>query len=229
MALHLNPLEKALRRRLNARLLTAKGETTDRPPAASKDGPSRQDAQDYVREVQAAIETLAQDIRSQNPRYTGLVPNVKISASRKSGGSAKVIRAVIEEILTPAGARKTQKSIREDVEARLGQPVFKDWTVPLKKWARSRLETQIANAGAPFSAIPVARVRTLSDLWRYAKAAVVSANGETFKLRTTVRISEGQVFIGDSRFKVSVNRSNGYEYKQIRLTVEELLRLVTSA
>lgn len=228
MALDLNPTEKALRRLRKARALAEKGGSVGGPPAGSKHGPSRQDAQDYIREVRAAIETLAQDIRSENPRYAGLVPNVKVSASRKSGGSAKVIRAVIEEILSPAGARKTQKAIREDVEARIGEPVFKDWTVPMQKWARARLEKQLVQAGTPFSAIPIAHVRTLSDLWRSAKTAVMSANGEAFQLRATVRISEGYVFIGGSTFKVSVNKANGYEYKQIRLRLDELLRLVTS-
>lgn len=224
---HLSPVEKALLRLQARRSHATEGLGTNTSANAPKTGPSRDDARDFVRELRAAVETLAEDIRSANPRYNGLVPNMSVSVTRKLGGSGKVVRAIIEEILSPAGARKTQKAIREDIEARLGERVFKGWTVPLQGWARTRLQTRIQQAGPPFDTIPVSQVRTLSDLWRFARAAVMNANGEAFKLRTTLRIGEGYVFIGDSSFKVSVNKSNGYEYKQIRVRVDELLRLVS--
>jgi hypothetical protein len=167
--------------------------------------------------------TLA-NVQASNPAFKHLRAFVRLEVQSEPGHGRVDVTAIIRAILSPAGARKSQVQIRLELEAH-GTAVYKNWARPLPHWAIKKLPDHLTQAGEPFSRINLAGVRSLSDLWRAAGAAVLMHGKQPLKLRTSLLVEEGRVLIGDESFKISPNINKGRDYPFIRIPIEKLLKL----
>lgn len=186
---------------------------------------------DFKREGLKAVQSALRAIQEGNPFYADLIPEVSLAVRRKAGtgNAAKVIREIISQVLTEGGAVMSQTDLRKLVEQRIGAPVFKDWTKPLKPFALKKLPERLRGAGPPFTNIDVKKVKTLSDLHHEAGLAVSLAGNRPLSIRTSFAIAGGYVYLGDTRYKVQTTKSGKYEYQTVRIPVEDLKRLTAAS
>lgn len=150
---------------------------------------------------------------------------VNTTTFRKANeGASKVFAAIIDHMLTPSGAVKTQTEIRSYIAERYpSHSVPKDWTKPLRPWAIKKVKERIQNSEAPISNIQLPKAVTLSQLHTVARAAMElnKTGAQTFK--PTVEVSSTAVVINGVAFPISNNKVKGETYRQMRASMPKLL------
>ncbi|RYF18923.1 MAG: hypothetical protein EOO30_01755 [Comamonadaceae bacterium] len=135
-------------------------------------------------------------------------------------GQSAVLLRLIQVILSPASAARTQQECRQIVEAQFpSHAVYKTWTKPLPKWALSRARSMIAGAPPPVSSLKLRAEMTLKELHNAVKAAV---EGKGTRATVLVAITDDAVLVNGHRFKRTVNRAKGKEYPIVRLPIPAL-------
>ncbi len=142
-------------------------------------------------------------------------------------GSSKVFTAIINHILTPSGAVKSQTQIRSYVaEMFPSHTMPRDWTKPLLPWAATKIRQCIQGSAAPISNIQLPKVVTLSLLHKAAAAAVERHKTGVQEFRPVVEVSENSVIINGVVFPIKVNKVQGgiYNYKHMQAQMPALLQ-----
>lgn len=144
-------------------------------------------------------------------------------------GSSKAYIALINHILTEAGAVKSQTQIRRDVTAMFpSYTVAKDWTKPIPAWAVKKTRERIQNSAAPISNIQLQKAVTLSQLHAAVRAVMEhhKTGAKTFK--PIIEVSDTAVIINGVAFPVSNNIVKGEIYKQVRASMPKFLEALNS-
>lgn len=135
-------------------------------------------------------------------------------------GQSAVLVRLLQVILRPESAKRTQQDCRAIVEAEFPQfAVYKNWTKPLAGWAIAKAKTMIACSAPPISTVRIRSGSTLKDLHGAVKAAVEGLNVEA---KVVVTITDDAVLVNAHRFKRTVNRAGGKEYPIVRLPIPAL-------
>lgn len=161
---------------------------------------------------------------------TGVTYVVKVVPIVKSTpGASKVLKALIDLVLSQRGARMTQTACREDVQARFPDfAVYKDWTKQLPAWALAHAKKCVSTSAPPVSTLKFRKGSTLSDLHRAAKVACSKSSEDALTIKASVTVTHDAVLINGHSFKLTVNRSNGKEYPLFRITTQALLKALKS-
>lgn len=135
-------------------------------------------------------------------------------------GQSAVLLRLIQVILSPASAGRTQQECREIVEAQFpNHAVYKTWTKRLPDWALSRAKAMIAGSAPPISALKIKTGVTLKDLHNAVRAVV---EGKGAQAKVVVAITDDAVLVNGHRFSRSMNRVKGKEYPIVRMAIPAL-------
>ncbi|MFZ2856992.1 hypothetical protein [Acidovorax sp.] len=144
-------------------------------------------------------------------------------------GTSKVCQAIIEHLLTQAGAVKSQTQVREYVAAMFpSYTVPKNWTQPLPEWAVRNIQKRIRNSAAPISNIQLHKAITLSLLHKAAAAAMERHKTGVQTFRPVVEVSDTSILINGVAFPVSDNKVKGGKYKYLRAPMPKLFQALDS-
>lgn len=181
--------------------------------------------------VQNRIKALMQSdtiLAKYKSKHYGIQINASPFMKARQGGS-KVYQAIIDHILTRAGAVKSQTQIRSHVaEMFPSYTVPKDWTKPLPPWAVKKVKRRIQNSLAPISDIQLPKAVTLSQLHKAAAAVMErhKTGGQTF--RPVVEVRDTSVIINGVIFQIGNNKVKGETYRQVRASMPKLLQALAS-
>lgn len=140
-------------------------------------------------------------------------------------GTSKVFQSIIDHILTQSGAVKSQTEIRSYVAERFpSYSVPKDWTKPLPAWAIKKVKQRIQNSAAPISSIQLPKGITLSQLHKAAGAAMERHKTGVQIFKPVVEVSDTSIVINGIAFSIGENKVKGKAYKQVRVSMPELLQ-----
>jgi hypothetical protein len=135
------------------------------------------------------------------------------------GQGAMLVR-LLQVVLNPASASRTQEECREIVAAAFpNHAVYKNWTKPLPSWAVARAKSILAGSSPPVSSLKIKAGVTLKDLHNAVRAAV---EGHEVEAKVIVTITTDAVVVNGHRFKRTVNRAKGKEYSIVRMAIPVL-------
>ncbi|HEX7888508.1 MAG TPA: hypothetical protein VF522_04035 [Ramlibacter sp.] len=135
-------------------------------------------------------------------------------------GHSAVLMRLIQVILSPASATRTQKECRQIVETEFpNHAVYKTWTKPLPPWAVSRAKAMLAGSPPPISSLKIKAGVTLKDLHNAVRAAV---EGKGTQATVVLAVTEDAVLVNGHRFARTMNRVKGKEYPIARMAIPAL-------
>ena len=100
----------------------------------------------------------------------------------------------------------------------------KDWTKPLPAWAVKKARERIQNSAAPISNIQLPKAVTLSQLHKAAAATMERHKNGVLTFRPVVEVSATSIVINGIAFSIGENKVKGRTYKQVRVSMPELLQ-----
>ena len=102
--------------------------------------------------------------------------------------------------------------------------VPKDWTKPLRPWAIKKVKERIQNSEAPISNIQLPKAVTLSQLHNAAAATMERHKNGVLTFRPIIEVSDTSIVINGIAFSIGENKVKGRTYKQVRVSMPELLQ-----
>lgn len=177
---------------------------------------------------QPALDALLANFRLTHPELC-----VGLSSSAQAyfkpaptKGQGTVLARLLQVILSPASAQRTQRECRQIVEAEFpNQAVYKTWTKPLAPWAVARARAIVAGATPPISALKLKTGVTLKDIHNAVRAAV---EGKGVQASVVIAITDEAVVINGHRFSRTVNPVAGKKYPIVRLPIPALEAALTT-
>jgi hypothetical protein len=141
-------------------------------------------------------------------------------------GHGVVLARLLQVILSPASAQRTQQECRRIVEAEFpSQAVYKTWTKPLPPWAVARARAIAAGSAPPISALKLRTGVTLKELHNAVRMAV---EGRGIQASVIIAITDEAVVINGHRFTRSVNSVAGRKYPIVRVSIPALEAALTT-
>lgn len=178
-----------------------------------------------------SVQNRIKDLMQSDPilsTFKGKPYGIQVSATtfrKAKEGTSKVFAAIIDHILTQSGAVQTQTKIRSYVAERYpSYSVPKDWTKPLRPWAIKKVKERIQNSEAPISNIQLPKAVTLSQLHKAAAATMERHKNGVLTFRPVVEVSDTSIVINGIAFSIGENKVKGRTYKQVRVSMPELLQ-----
>ncbi|MBJ2162524.1 hypothetical protein IHV84_00865 [Acidovorax sp. IB03] len=178
-----------------------------------------------------SVQNRIKDLMQSDPilsTFKGKPYGIQVNTTtfRKANeGTSKVFAAIIDHILTQSGAVQTQTEIRSYVAERYpSHSVPKDWTKPLRPWAIKKVKDRIQNSAAPISNIQLPKAATLSQLHNAAAATMERYKNGVLTFRPVVEVSDSSIVINGIAFSIGENKVKGRTYKQVRVSMPELLQ-----
>lgn len=176
-------------------------QTADTPPAVNK---RKYDRTLYSRgaAISAGLEkslqkNIEQQIQLLPEAPKGVTFRVKVVPIVKcTPGAWKVLRALIDLVLSQRGAKMTQTACREDVQAQFPEfTVCKDWTKALPEWALAHAKKCVSTSAPPVSTLKFRKGSTLSDLHKAAKVACSKTSEDALTVKASVTVTHDAVLI----------------------------------
>ena len=174
---------------------------------------------------QPLLDAALQQFQAQRPELCMGLKGSASTAFRPKGtpGQFRVLLSLIDVVLGPKGAERTQDECRQAVETLHPQfSVTKTWTKPLPPWAIRHAKKKILCSSHPISTLVVKQGASLKDLHTAVKIAMSKDADSAPTFRVSMAILPDAVIINGHRFKRTVNRSNGNEYSVVRLAIPVL-------
>lgn len=188
--------------------------------------------------AKTSVQNRIKDLMQSDPilsKFKNKNYGIQVNATpfmKAKEGSSKVFQAIIDHILTQAGAVKPQKQVREYVAAMFpSHSVPKDWTKPLSDWAVKKIKQRIKNSAPPISTIQLPKEVTLSQLHKAAGVAMERHKTGVQTFRPVVEVGDTSIIINGVAFPISINKSKDgvYKYKQLRISsISSLLQALNS-
>lgn len=174
---------------------------------------------------------IARRIADSPDAFQGLNVRFNVEARPKSAaGSHVVLKSLIEMILQPGGAAATQSACRAAVQVKYPNfAVYKDWTKELPRWAIEYAKKRVTCSGAPIASIVIKKGMALRDLHNASKAAMAKGRDGGAAFTAKIVITPDSVIINGVQFKQLKNKSNGKEYRQLRLSLPALMEALTAS
>jgi uncharacterized protein (DUF736 family) len=180
---------------------------------------------DAAVEFQPHLDAALQRFQAQHPELCMGLQASASTAFRPKGtpGQFRVLLSLIDVVLGPKGAERTQDECRQAVETLHPQfPVTKTWTKPLPPWAVRHAKKIVLCSSHPISTLVVKQGASLKDLHTAVKIAMSKDADDAPTFRVSLSILPDAVIINGVRFKRTVNKSNGRDYSVVRLAIPAL-------
>jgi hypothetical protein len=160
----------------------------------------------------------------------GMDYHVKVVARPKGRpGNSKVLKALIDIVLSQGGATLTQTACREEISQRFPKfGVYKDWTKELPGWALLHAKKQIQMSAPPLSTLTLRKGSSLRDLHNAAKVACSKSTPDAYSVKALITVTADSVLINGSAFKITQNKSNGKSYSLVRVALPALMKALTA-
>ena len=198
-------------------------------PPITADSPSNASVRADMNAAKTSVENRMKVLMQSDPilcQFKSEHYGIQVNAApfmKGKEGSSKVFTAIINHILTPSGAVKSQTQIRSYVaEMFPSHTMPKDWTKPLPAWAVKKVKQRIQNSAAPISNIQLPKGVTLSQLHAAAKTAMERHKTGVQTFKPVVQVSDTAVVINGIAFQISNNIVKGEAYKQVRASMLKL-------
>jgi len=185
--------------------------------------------------AKTCVQNRIKDLMQSDPilsKYKNKNYGIQVNATpfmKAKEGSSKVFQAIIDHILTQAGAAKPQKQVREYVAAMFpSHSVPKDWTQTLPDWAVKKIQKRTRNSAPPIANIQLPKAVTLSQLHKAAAAAIERHKNGVQTFKPMVEVSDTCILINGISFPIGTNKVGGQIYKQMRASMPKLIQALAS-